>query len=69
MKRRVHAEVHPYSELNGGEQIKAACDPLILPSYRVNPQGEDGMSQQCDQCEVRDFKEHRSPATEGNVSI
>lgn len=41
MKGGVRAEVYPYSELNNTECIKTACNPFILPSYRVNPQGKD----------------------------
>jgi len=61
----IDAEVHSNSKLNNGEPVKTACDPLILPRYCVNPQGEDNMSEKCDQREVDDFEKHRLSATEG----
>ena len=69
MAEGIDAEVNPNSELNNGEPVKTVCDPLILPRYRVNPQGEDDMSEKCNQRKVGDFKEHRLSATEGNVGF
>ena len=43
----IDAEIYTNSELNDGEPVKTACDPLILPRYCVNPQGEDNMSEKC----------------------
>jgi hypothetical protein len=60
---RVHTQVHSYPNLDYTDSIKDTCDPLVLPSYRVNPQGEDDMSGQCDNHEVSDFKVHRLLAT------
>jgi len=65
----IDAEVHSDSELNDGEPVKATCDPPVLPGYCVNPQGEDDMSEKCNQHEVGDFKEHRLSATEGRVGL
>ena len=69
MKRGIHAEVHSHSELNDTESVKTASDPLVPSGYCVNPQGEDDMSEKCDQREIGDFKEHRLLATEGSVRL
>ena len=69
MESGIHAEVHPHPELNDGESIKAGCDALVLPSYCVNPQGEDDVSEKCDKYEVGDFEEHSPSTTEGEVSL
>jgi hypothetical protein len=69
IERGIHAEVHPHPELNDSESIKAGCDPLVLLSYCVNPQGEDDVGEKCDKHEVGDFEEHSPSATEGEVSL
>jgi hypothetical protein len=69
MERRIHAEVQPHPELNDSKSIKADCDPLVLLSYCVDPQGEDGMGEKGDQREVGDFEEHSPSTTEGKVNL
>ena len=68
MEEGIDAEVRSNSELNDGDPVKTACDPLILPRYCVYPQGEDDMSEKRNQREVGDFKEHRLLTTEGRLA-
>ena len=63
VKKRVHTQVYSHAKLEDSECIKSACDPPILPGYRVNSQAEDGMGDECDGCKIDDFKEHRPFAT------
>ena len=58
----IEAEVAAHDELQRSESVKATCDPLVFPSDCVNPQSQDNMCNQGDQCEVGDFKEHRPMA-------
>lgn len=63
MKSGVEAEVTSHNELQDSKSVKATCDPLVLPRDCVNPQSQDDMGEQGDQCEVGDFEEHRPMAT------